>query len=96
MKNDKKGNMMENDEKQTTMKSDEKQWKNEQNDEKVHHLRCITYGTSPAVHERRKYCLCPICLCECLCHCHHEVGGSVDSRCHKLSENIWFMWSERS
>ena len=24
------------------------------------------------------------------------TGASVDSRCHKLSENIWFMWSERS
>ena len=21
------------------------------------------------------------------------VGGSVDSGCHKLSENIWFVWS---
>ena len=24
------------------------------------------------------------------------VGGSVDSGCHKLSENIWFVWSKRS
>ena len=24
------------------------------------------------------------------------VGGSMDSGCHKLSENIWFVWSGRS
>ena len=24
------------------------------------------------------------------------VGRSVDSGCHKLSENIWFVWSKRS
>ena len=25
-----------------------------------------------------------------------QVGGSVYSGCHKLSENIWFVWSKRS
>ena len=24
------------------------------------------------------------------------VGGSADSGCHKLSENIWLVWSKRS
>ena len=24
------------------------------------------------------------------------VSGSVDSGCHKLSENIWFVWSKTS
>ena len=23
-------------------------------------------------------------------------SGSVDSRCHQLSENIWFVWSKMS
>ena len=24
------------------------------------------------------------------------VSGLVDSRCHKLSENVWFVWSKTS
>ena len=51
------------------------------------------------------FCLCAtltkavfvyLCICVFVFGSQVSGGGWVDSGCHKLSENIWFVWSKMS